>query len=208
MFEGVAQAAAGGLALGLSTGLGCLGWCLPALGPYLVTRPEGAGAGVRAALVFSTGRLVGYAVVFALAAALGLAVQGHPLMRALSAASLLVLGALVLLYALHVSVPAVRWCRSERVAAAMVRYPLLAGVLVGLSPCPPLLGAAGASLGGSAAETLATCVAFFVGTCVFMLPLGVLSHGRIRRRGAGLAQAAGVLAGLWFVAHGVAQFMA
>jgi sulfite exporter TauE/SafE len=182
--------------------LGCLGWCLPALGPFVATRSESPGQGLRAVLQFNAGRLVGYILVLSAALALGSALEGAPWLRTASAAALIGLGILMLLHAVRVNFPDARICRVKAFGRLVDRFPLAAGFLTGVSPCPPLLLAAAAIVGIGPARGLLFGAAFFLGTSLYLLPLAVLGHRRIRPAVSSVAQVAAVFAGLWFIAHG------
>ena len=153
--ETTALTAAGGLVLGLSTGVGCLGWCLPALGPFVAAQCSSARRGLRDVLWFNLGRLAGYLVVFAAASIGGrVAATEAAWLRPLSAVALVVLGVLVLLYAARVNFPTAKLCRNEALLCLLGRFPVGAGLLIGLSPCPPLLLAAAAVVGGATGPAL------------------------------------------------------
>jgi sulfite exporter TauE/SafE len=193
-----------GLAIGLSTGANCLGWCLPALGPYVATRTDGGRESLRAVLAFNAGRLGGYLVILTASLALGAALADAAWLRPVSAAALVLLGTLMLLHAVRVNFPGRRVCRSRLFARFLDRLPGAAGLLIGLSPCPPLLLAAAVIAGRGPAEGLSFGIAFFAATSAFLVPLAILGHPRVRPLVSGVAGAAAVLAAPWFIAHGVA----
>jgi sulfite exporter TauE/SafE len=204
VFEDVLPAVAGGIALGISTGVGCVAWCVPALAPSLAVEKESARAGLVATLTYNGGRMAGYAVAFAAAAALGGLVPDSPVIKPLMAGSMFALGVLMFLYAAHVNLPSARLCHAEWFGRLMAKFPFVAGLLVGLSPCPPLLAAIGAAAGHGAGYTLLFGGSFACATSAFVLPLGLLSQRAVRQRLRSLAEVGAVFAGLWFVAHGVA----
>jgi hypothetical protein len=95
-------------------------------------------------------------------------------------------------------------CRSRLFGRLLDRFPGAAGLLIGLSPCPPLLLAAAVVAGRGPAQGLTFGIAFFAATSAFLLPLAILGHPRIRPAVSGIAGAVAVLAAPWFIAHGIA----
>jgi len=84
------------------------------------------------------------------------------------------------------------------------RIPFVAGVVLGLSPCPPLLVALTAWLAsGTPLRGAALSLAFFAGTTVWLAP--VLVAGLLGRREywRGLAEVAVLVSGAWFLVGGV-----
>ncbi len=184
--------------------VGCLSTCLPVLAPYMATHTDRPKDGVRVALVFTGGRLVGYCLVLVTALALGVCLPDAPWARTASAVSLLALGGLMLAYAVHANIPGARFCRLRGLTELLGRFPAAAGVLVGLSPCPPLLTAAATLVGGHAGHAAAFIASFAVGTTAVTLPLAWLGHPRAPRVVAGVARFAAVFVGVWFVARAAA----
>jgi sulfite exporter TauE/SafE len=202
---GMAFSVTEGAVIGLSTGASCLGWCLPALGPYVATRAESGREGLRAVLAFNAGRLGGYAAVLMGSVLLGAALAEAAWLRPVSAGALVLLGALLLLHAVRANFPRGKLCRSERFGRLLDRFPGVAGLLIGLSPCPPLLLAAAAIVGRGPAQGLLFAGAFFAATSLFLLPMALLGHRRVRSVASGVAGGLALLAAPWFIAHGVAM---
>ena len=184
--------------------LGCLSSCLPVLAPYMATHTDRPRDGVGAALVFSGGRLLGYCLVLGTALALGARLPDASWVRGASAVSLLVLGGLMLAYAVHANIPGARFCKLRGFTELLRRFPAAAGMLVGLSPCPPLLTAAATLAGGHAGQASAFIAAFAVGTAAVTLPLAWLGHPKAPRVVASIARFAAVFIGMWFVARAAA----
>jgi len=206
--DGAALSATEGLAIGLSTGASCLGWCLPALGPHVATRSESGGDGLRAVLAFNAGRLGGYLAVLGASWTLGAALADAAWLRRASALALVLLGVLMGLHALRLNFPRRGVCRGRAFGRLLDRLPAAAGLLVGLSPCPPLLLAAAVIAGRSPAQGLSFGLAFFAATSACLLPLALLGLPRIRPALSGVAAAVAVLAAPWFVAQGIARLIA
>jgi hypothetical protein len=186
------------LALGLATGLHCVGMCGGIVAAFSARRTIPIVDEHRPRpLVFNAGRVATYAALGAAAGALGGAV---PLMQdalpaqtvlfvlanaALILAGLYLAGAGRLLGRLE-GLAAPLWRRVQPAASRLmrVRSPLAAfgaGMLWGLLPCAMLYGAlAAATLAGGAAGGALAMLAFGLGTLPWLLGAGVLAR-RLRR---------------------------
>jgi len=194
-----------GLVLGLSASGHCLAVCVPALAPLVVVRSETGGRPWRDVLLFLGGRALGYVAVGAVFLAVGSAADWEGLGARLAGVSMIVLGLLVGLYAVRANLPELRMCSLLSRWRFPEACPVLFGLLVGLSPCPPLLllGVSLAQAGpGLAAAGLG--VAFLVGTSAPLLAVALLGLARVASRISGVVRASAAVAGLWFAARGVA----
>jgi sulfite exporter TauE/SafE len=191
------------LALGLASGLHCVGMCGGIVAAFSARRVIPIAPAVRAApewrrqLAFNAGRISTYALAGAAAGALGGAAG---LMRgALPAQTVLFVLAngLLILVGLHLAgagrlagrlegLGAPLWRRVQPAAARLMgaRPPLAAygaGLLWGLLPCALVYGAlAAATLAGGAAQGALAMLAFGAGTLPWVLGAGALA-GRLRR---------------------------
>jgi len=194
-----------GLLLGLSASGQCLAVCVPALAPLVVARAESGGRPWRDVLVFLAGRALGYAVVGAVFIAVGSRADWEGLGSRLAGVSMIILGLLVALYAVQVNLPELRMCSLLSRWRFPEACPAAFGLLVGLSPCPPLLllGVSLAQAGpGLAAAGLG--LAFLVGTSAPLLAAALLGLPGVASRISGVVRASAAVAGLWFAARGVA----
>ncbi len=198
------QAVGEGLMLGLASSAHCIGICGPALAPVVVGAREEGVSPWRVALVFQAGRVLGYLAVLAGAAALGGALADTAWSRTVAGVGLIALAAAVLAYALFANLPELRVCRSLHRWEYGRRAPWLFGLLVGLSPCPPLLLAC-AAVGerGGTGEAVALASGFLVATTAPTMAFALLGLEAVAGRLRELGRAAAVLAAIWFMAQGV-----
>ena len=186
------------LALGLATGLHCVGMCGGIVAAFSARRTIPIAPAPRPrTLVFNAGRVATYALLGAAAGALGGAV---PVMQgALPAQTMLFVlaNAALILAGLYLAgagrllgrlegLAAPLWRRVQPAALGLMRArsPLGtfgAGMLWGLLPCAMVYGAlAAATLGGGAGGGALAMAAFGAGTLPWLLGAGVLA-GRLRR---------------------------
>ncbi|MCC7494038.1 MAG: sulfite exporter TauE/SafE family protein [Fimbriimonadaceae bacterium] len=198
-----------GWLLGLSSGAACLGLCAPLLLPWLVVQgPQPWGQRWWQLGEFLAGRLTAYLLCGLAVAAVGQRFAGSPGLARFSGLLTLALAVLLAVHAVRHSFPEWRPCAALCGRPAWRRVPLLAGLLLGLSPCPPLLLALARLLGdGRPAEAVALLLALFAGTTVWLLPLlGASSLGR-REHLRGLSEVAMLLSALWFGLRGAAALL-
>ena len=191
------------LALGFSTGLFCLGYCAPILGPLMLSNKNTTLRGSALALgLFISGRLVAY-LLFGLCIGL----LGHYtkeilfLQRKIIPALFFILGLLMILYgAVEVFGKAGFCARLDKKYFQKGHHLFIIGFLAGINICPPFLLAAAYAL---SLETVLRSVAFFLffflATTVFILPF--LFSGAVSRfenvRDA--ARMTSIIAGIWFI---------
>lgn len=190
------------LLLGFSTGLFCVGFCVPLVGPLLLSDESGSvRRSASRVLLFLAGRLVAYLLFGLVFGALGGVLSRVwgikavllPLVYAL-------LGVLMIVYAVVQSFPHVGLCRAVSPRIRSGWYLALVGFLAGINLCPPFLLAVTTvmDIGGALRGALFFLV-FFLATSVYLLPL--LFAGLVSRfssvRFAG--RVAAVLAGLYFL---------
>jgi len=194
--------AARALLLGLSTGLFCVGFCVPLVGPLLLSEEQG---GVRRSAarigLFLCGRLAAYilfGLVFGalggtLAGIWGVKVIALPVLYAL-------LGLMMVAYGVARSFPHVGLCRAVDPSVRSGWYLLAVGFLAGINICPPFLLAITTvmDLGGAVRGAFFFLV-FFLATSVYLVPLlfaGVVTRFASVRFAARIAA---VVAGLYFI---------
>jgi sulfite exporter TauE/SafE len=186
------------LALGLASGLHCVGMCGGIVAAFSARRTIPIRPAQRPrTLEFNAGRIATYALLGAAAGALGGAV---PLMQgALPAQTALFVlaNAALILTGLYLAGAGTRLGRLEELAAPLWRRvqpaalrltqrnsPLAAlgaGMLWGLLPCALVYGAlAAATLAGGAAQGALAMAAFGAGTLPWLLGAGAVAH-RLRR---------------------------
>ena len=162
------------LLLGLSMAPFCLTFCGPTLLPFLTARREGTlRSGGGALAVFLLGRLLAYVAFGFILGTLGRHIMVGEAKVALNWATL-ALGAYMVYYGMLLAREdgrAVGGCLAKELAQTR-RGPFLAGLLTGLSFCPPFyLAAAGAMKMGSVLGGAFFFLMFFVGTSALLTPM-------------------------------------
>lgn len=195
-----------GALLGLAASGHCLGMCLPALLPVLGLAGQARQGPWRSTVAFALGRLGGYVLVVALAALAGSYAGDGPLSRRAAGAAMLALAVGMGLWAAHTSLPESRLCAWGHRVGLPARAPWLFGLLVGVSPCPPLLLACASLFAMHALGQAALFAAGFVlsTSAVLVLAGCVAAVPWVSRRLSGVASAAAGVACLWFLARGLA----
>ena len=190
------------LLLGLSTGLFCIGFCGPLVGPLLLGREKSGLRGSVAGIgVFLAGRLIAYLLFGFVFGLLGAALGHVWAVKSLALPILYaVLGLLMILFSVVQSFPHVGFCRMLSPKLESNWYLLLVGLLAGINLCPPFLLAVTTvfDLGGPLRGMLFFFV-FFLATSVYLVPFlfsGVVNRFREVRFAARIAA---VAAGLYFV---------
>jgi len=202
------------LLLGLSTGLFCAGFCVPLVGPLLlsdepVRHPKSSILSPRSSvlrsasrvLLFLAGRLVAYLLFGLVFGALG-----GVLSRVWGIKTILlpllyaVLGVLMIVYAVVQSFPHIGFCRALGQPVRSGWYITLVGFLAGINLCPPFLLAVTTVMDiGGALRGLLFFLVFFLATSTYLLPLfftGLVSRfSSVRFAG----RVTAVLAGLYFL---------
>jgi len=169
-----------GFFLGLANGTSCLAFCVPVLIPFLLNEGNGIPHNVVTLLKFLGGRLGGYLLFGLLAWAMGgrlLGAGSHQ--SVVIGAAYVGLSVLLFVAVLRKRSSNSGACALEGAPVRLKRWPALLpvgmGLLAGLKICPPLLlaftdAASTSTLGGS----LFLFVMFFLGTCIYFLPMSLL----------------------------------
>jgi sulfite exporter TauE/SafE len=162
------------LLLGLSTGLFCIGFCLPLVGPVLLGREKTKLTDTASLLgLFLAGRLVAYLLFGVVFGLVGATLTRVWLVRTyLLPAVYLLLGLLMILYGLATSMPHLGVCRVLNPRLRSPGFLPVLGFLAGINLCPPFLLAITAVVGlGGAFRGLLFFFVFFVATSIYLLPL-------------------------------------
>jgi sulfite exporter TauE/SafE len=190
------------LLLGLSTGLFCAGFCVPLVGPLLLS-DENRSVRRSASRVglFLAGRLVAYLLFGLVFGTLGGALSRVwriktvllPLVYAM-------LGVMMIVYAVVQSFPHVGLCRAISPRIRSGWYLTIVGFLAGINLCPPFLLAITTVMDiGGAWQGVLFFFVFFLATSVYLLPLfftGLVSRfSAVRFAG----RVAAILAGVYFL---------
>jgi sulfite exporter TauE/SafE len=189
------------LALGLATGLFCAGFCLPLLGPVVLSQPGSARRSLGRVLLFLGGRLAAYLLFGAAFGALGGSLARLGGLKAwLLPVIYGLLGLGMVAYGLVQSFPHVGFCRVLSPRFESWWYVLLLGFLAGINLCPPFLLAVTTVMdAGGVLRGVFFFLIFFLVTSVYLVP--VLLAGPLARLAPVrfAARVAAVLAGAYFV---------
>ena len=191
------------LLLGMSTGLYCMTSCAPVAIPLLCTREKTSpGNTGRTALVFMTGRFIGYIVTGLILGKMGaFAVEylnpGYT--AAFSRISYAAAGILLLWNAVYAGQKKKK-CPQSGMISRLNTHALLLGLATGFSLCPPFFAAASkvfglhSSLGGAAYFAL-----FFVGSSIYFIPMfGLAAAGTFIPHMKTISRTATFLIGTYF----------
>lgn len=185
-----------GFLAGLSVGVYCLGICLPIFVPLILSDNQNRRSSFRLILEFSLGRLLGYLFFGVLIGYLGVEVESILVHRIITVATFST-GLTLIVFSLGFLRLGHGACR---LFFGKAKVPVVLGFLTGVNVCPPFL----ASL--AYIFTLKNVFAsvlffffFFLGTSVYIVPLGLLgsfSRETILQK---IARVSGVFVGAYFV---------
>lgn len=193
--------------LGLSTGFFCLGYCAPVLTAFLLSGEQnGLKDNLRAFGLFLSGRLIAY-LLFGAASHLAGRMLGHSTLFTNGVLPLgeLLLGGLMLGYALGFALPHASLCRTTLTLFNRNRLLFTAGFCTGINICPPfLLAVTEAMRSASLLGSLLFFLVFFLTTTIYLVPFvfsGMAARNRELRSAARIACGLG---GAWFLYRGLA----
>jgi sulfite exporter TauE/SafE len=156
--------------LGVIYGFGpCTLSCAPVLVPIVMSTSKGLKQGILYTLAFSLGRILVYTLLGAVMGAIG-SIFSISIPHWLIGVFLIMLG-IALFFNLHTK------CLVSRVRVTGLHMSFVAGVVLGFSPCAPLLGALGLAIASKSALTGGLiAIAFGIGTVLSpILLIGALS---------------------------------
>ncbi len=184
-----------GFSTGLSVGAYCIGVCLPIFVPMILADKQNTRSSLRIVLEFSLGRLLGYLLHGILIGYLGVAIDSSLIHKLVSFATIS-MGLMMTVYALGF----LRWGHAAcQVFFGRVKIPILLGFFTGVNICPPFL--ASLAYVFSLKSVLKAAIyfsTFFLGTSVYIIPLGALgflSHESTLQK---VARVSGVFVGIYF----------
>ena len=189
-----------GFALGASTGLLCIGSCVPFLLPYLMTSGKAATKeNVSLLIQFFLGRFVAYFLFGMLAGWLGEKMEAR-LPGSVRSFALIAASLLMIVSAFYRTFPKNPFCGMKLGKQIMNLPPFWLGIFLGLNVCPPfLLGIARLMQIGSVWRGALYFMAFFVSSSLYLLPAFIVtpffSGERARRLGAIVS----LIVGGWFL---------
>lgn len=155
---------------GLSTGLFCLGYCVPFVAPFMVAEERAGKKDAGVILRFILGRFLGYLFFGAAVGLIGEKFYGDTMNFAMSAA-MMGLSLAVALYGFGLlNAGRFRFCAAISKQAG--GFPMLMGFLMGFNLCPPfLMSIFYVATLASVWKGMVYFIFFFIGTSLYFLPL-------------------------------------
>ena len=195
--------------LGLSTGVYCLGHCLPVVFPLVFSEDKSSlKSRGRLILEFGIGRLMAYLAFGALVGYLGHELS-HPFVQKSMAAMMIVLAIFLMIYGFRSNNSSKKkFCQILSRAAPSRNFPFLFGILTGVNLCPPFLIAIGYIFNlGEISKGVLFFLAFYFATSVFLLPFIFLGYFSRYEKLRWIAQMSTILAGGLFFWMGFNQLV-
>lgn len=193
-----------GFLLGLTTGVFCLTWCIPALLPLILSKGRKIKQSFFVFFEFTLGRLIGYILFGGLVGYLGLATKSEIIRKA----NLVALIFLAILLILH----GIGWISRKKSCCQFfkkVKFPFLFGFLIGINICPPFLLALTYIFDiGGVVNGILFFVSFFIATSLYLIPfifLGFLGSRKIFQK---IARFIAIFTGIFFLIYGLRGFFA
>lgn len=193
------QSLSEGFFLGLATGSTCLATCTPIYLPYLLSEERKIASSFLIITKISLGRFISYLAFGAIAGYLGANITGIDRNLFTSVAYILIsIYLLISTFRVHK-----HGCTLPK-AVGFTKSPFLLGIITGINFCPSFLLALSeaVNLSGVTAGILLFS-GFFLGTTVFLLPLGFFGHFSRYQEMKTLAKIASLVVACWFIGKGV-----
>ena len=148
------------LVLGVLYGIGpCTLFCAPVIVPLVISFSDGGRDGIKQTLIFSAGRIISYASLGAVSGFIGVALEDF-VPKEVIALFIIILGILVVLKRYPKKCSFVKAVKGKHAS-------LTSGVMLGLSPCYPLIGLLSlAALSNSPLTGFAMGIVFGIGTTI------------------------------------------
>jgi len=188
-----------GFLLGLTTGVFCLAWCIPALLPLILSKGRKIKQSFFLFLEFTFGRLIGYVLFGGLIGYLGLRIESE-IIKKVNLGALVFLAVLLILYGIGCLKHKKLFCQFFKKA----KFPILFGFLTGVNICPPFLLALSYVFDvGGVGKGILFFTSFFLATSLYFIPfifLGFLGFKKIFQK---VARIIAVFAGAFFLIYGL-----
>lgn len=193
-----------GLFAGLSVGVYCIGICLPIFVPILLSQQRTTKSSFMVVLEFSAGRLVGYLIFGGLIGFLGETIQSGFLHTLINFATLL-MGLVMIGYSFGFLKWGAKVCGRS---FGKVKVPFLLGFLTGVNICPPFLASLSYVFNlKSFIWAVLYFLMFFIGTSLYIVPLGFLGFLTRESIFQKIAQVSGILVGGYFLVSSLRVFI-
>jgi len=190
------------LTLGFSTGFFCLGYCIPIVGPFMLSKKDSTLKGSASALgLFIAGRLIAYIIFGLFVGLLGYHTKNMAILHAkVVPVIFILLGCIMILYGAAKILPNHNSCSLSQKYLDRPWHLFALGILAGINICPPFLLALSYAFSLKAVgKSTLFFLLFFVATSVFLLPLlfsGAVSRFKDVRIAARITA---IIAGGWFI---------
>lgn len=172
------------LLLGLSSGIACISVCLPGVVPILLGKRSSVAQSAKFVTIFLSGRWLAYLLAAVLSSILSAAVYGIVSDRKVMIITQLILGVIMLLFALgKLSSRCFNPLKHKalRTFAKKHEYilPLIMGFVTSVALCPPFVSMVVQTAGEQSFwRTAALFSLFFVGTLPYFLPVPLVGLSR------------------------------
>ncbi|MFZ5559304.1 MAG: sulfite exporter TauE/SafE family protein [Patescibacteria group bacterium] len=188
--------------LGISVGIFCFTYCVPFIGPYLVSEQRKIAKNFKIILEFILGRLGGYILFGAIFGYLGERISNQTV-NLILITSLMVLSVVLIFYAIGFLKPKGIFC-SAKYIKFREKSPILMGFLMGINICPPfLMSLAYVFSLHSILKGIIYFLMFFMGTTLYFLPITFLGFLGLMKEFRLIARIAGLIVGFAFLIYGV-----
>lgn len=190
-----------GFLAGFSTGIYCLGLCLPLFLPILFSQKRNFKNSFWLVIEFSAGRLFGYLFFGLIFGWLGQIIKSN-LVHLLVSLVNIWNGILLIVYSLGMIDK--KFC--QFFPFSKVKWAFLLGLLTGVNICPPFLASLTYVFNlKSALGSMVWFLMFFLGTSVYLIPaafLGILTKINLLTK---MARISGIIAGVYFIVQNLVR---
>jgi sulfite exporter TauE/SafE len=188
-----------GFLAGLSTGLYCLGACLPIFVPLIMAEKKNLQSSFLVIWQFSLGRLTGYLLFGGFIGYLGKVINLAIVNKLVGWVTILT-GLMLVFY----SVGLLRWnTKACKIFFKKIKIPMLLGFLTGVNVCPPFIASLTYVFGlKDVIRSVLYFLSFFVGTSMYLIPAGFLGFFSQDSWLQKVAKYSGIFIGFYFVWRG------
>jgi sulfite exporter TauE/SafE len=196
------------LLLGLSTGVYCLGSCMPVLLPLTLGEKRLTPWKRSSPLIaFSLGRLLAYTAFGALVGFLGAQIT-HPAIRIVMGTGMICLSLALIGYSFIRGFAHFKTCHWFLKSGYVRKLPFLAGIFTGFNICPPfLLVIQNIYTEGSVVYGIGFSLVFYLATSFYLMPFVFLGRFSRMEPVRWVARLSAVLSGCIFFITGLRMFM-
>jgi len=188
---------ANGFLLGLTTGVFCLTWCLPALLSFILLEKRKIKQSFFIFFEFVLGRLIGAVLFGGLIGYLGLRLKSETI----GAINLIVMGLLAILLIFY-GIGLLKYKKSFCRFFKKIKFPVLLGLFVGINICPPFLLALTYIFDvGGVGKGILFFLSFSLATSLYFIPfifLGPLASKKVFQK---IARIIAIFAGIFFLIY-------